>query len=189
MAVCRLSDSSDGQTSDGAHKHAFPYSYIAESMMSRAHGQQELPCNSWVGKFLRNLGLCLNIKRQVGVLLGEHRGWILRMAFSYNAKIFRTTAFFSLFQHTAFYFPPPAKGWRSILSLQRGKRAACFPLAELLNSYIYTREHSASPLVKQHVLHRPENPFRIFADSKRSSLPLSSLQRRKLAACSTFVQL
>ena len=31
VAVCRLSDSSDGQTSDGAHKHAFPYSYIAES--------------------------------------------------------------------------------------------------------------------------------------------------------------
>ena len=44
------------------------------------------------------------------------------------------------------------------LSLQRGKRAACFPFAELLNSYLYTREHSASPLVKQHVLHRLENP-------------------------------
>ena len=29
---------------------------------------------------------CHNIKRQVGVLLGEHRGWILRMAFSYKAK-------------------------------------------------------------------------------------------------------
>ena len=29
---------------------------------------------------------CLNIKRQVGVLLGEHRGWMLHMAFSYKAK-------------------------------------------------------------------------------------------------------
>ena len=28
------------------------------------------------------------------------------MAFSYKAKAFRTTAFFPLFQHTAFYFPP-----------------------------------------------------------------------------------
>ena len=31
VAVCRLSDSSDDQTSDGAHKHAFPYSHIEES--------------------------------------------------------------------------------------------------------------------------------------------------------------
>ena len=50
------------------------------------------------------------------------------------------------------------------LSLQRGKRAACFPFAEFLNSYLYTREHSASPLVKQHVLHRLENPTWILAD-------------------------
>ena len=27
-----------------------------------------------VGKFLRNSGQCLNVKRQVGVLLWEHRG-------------------------------------------------------------------------------------------------------------------
>ena len=39
-------------------------------------------------------------KGQVGVLLGEHRGWMLHMAFSYKAKAFRTTAFFPLFQHT-----------------------------------------------------------------------------------------
>ena len=56
-------------------------------MMSRAHGQQELPCNSWVGKFLRNSGQCLNIKRQVGVLLWEHREWILRMASLYKTDI------------------------------------------------------------------------------------------------------
>ena len=48
----------------------------------------------------------LTLKGQVGVLLGEHRGWMLHMAFSYKAKAFRTTAFFPLFQHTAFYFPP-----------------------------------------------------------------------------------
>ena len=29
------------------------------------------------------------------------------------------------------------------LSLQRGKCAACFPFAKLLNSYLYTRGHSA----------------------------------------------
>ena len=29
VAACRLSDSSDDQTSDGAHKRAFPYSHIA----------------------------------------------------------------------------------------------------------------------------------------------------------------
>ena len=48
--------------------------------MSCAHGRQELPCNSWVGKFLQNSGQCLNVKRQVGVLLWGHRGWILRIA-------------------------------------------------------------------------------------------------------------
>ena len=37
-----------------------------------------------VGKFLRNSGQCLNVKRQVGVLLEEHRGWMLRMAFGKN---------------------------------------------------------------------------------------------------------
>ena len=29
-------------------------------------------------------------------------------------------------------------------SFQRGKRAACFPFVEFLNSYLYTRGHSAS---------------------------------------------
>ena len=36
------------------------------------------PIGSYVGG--------LTSKGQVGVLLGEHRGWILRMAFSYKAK-------------------------------------------------------------------------------------------------------
>ena len=35
------------------------------------------------------------------------------MAFSYKAKTFRTTAFFPLFQHTAFYFPPGRLLWPS----------------------------------------------------------------------------
>ena len=35
VAVCRLSDSSDDQTSDGAHKRAFPYSHIEESTIPR----------------------------------------------------------------------------------------------------------------------------------------------------------
>ena len=48
----------------------------------------------------------LTSKGQVGMLLGEHRGWMLHMAFLYKAKILCTTAFFPRFQHTAFYFPP-----------------------------------------------------------------------------------
>ena len=50
-------------------------------MMSGAHGRQELPCNSRVG--MSPIGSYvggLTSKGQVGVLLGEHRGWILRMA-------------------------------------------------------------------------------------------------------------
>ena len=50
---------------------------------------------------------------QVGVLLREHRGWMLHMAFSYKAKTFRTTAFFPLFKHTAVYFPPARLLWQS----------------------------------------------------------------------------
>ena len=49
--------------------------------MSGAHGRQELPCNSRVG--MSPIGSYvggLTSKGQVGVLLGEHRGWILRMA-------------------------------------------------------------------------------------------------------------
>ena len=60
------------------------------------------PIDSYVGGLMS--------KGQVGVLLGEHRGCMLHMAFSYKAKAFRTTAFFPLFQHTAFYFPPTYVG-------------------------------------------------------------------------------
>ena len=70
------------------------------------------PIGSYVGGLMS--------KGQVGVLLGEHRGWILHMAFSYKAKAFRTTAFFPLFQHTAFYFPPSdeSDGFETIFCLE-----------------------------------------------------------------------
>ena len=57
----------------------FPVS--PHTKMSGAHGRQELPCNSRVG--MSPIGSYvggLTSKGQVGVLLGEHRGWILRMA-------------------------------------------------------------------------------------------------------------
>ena len=54
------------------------------------------------------------------------------MAFSYKAKTFRTTAFFPLFQHTAFYFPPSGEPDYQIV--QTIKPEACelpFRLKEL----------------------------------------------------------
>ena len=44
----------------------------------RLAGRQESCRDSWV--------CALTSKWQVGMLLWEHRGWILRMAFSYKAK-------------------------------------------------------------------------------------------------------
>ena len=70
------------------------------------------PIGSYVGGLMS--------KGQVGVLLDEHRGWMLHMPFSYKAKAFRTTAFFPLFQHTAFYFPPSdeSDGFETIFCLE-----------------------------------------------------------------------
>ena len=53
--------------------YALTYKYELTLMVGASLGSQ-------VGKFLRNSGQCLNVKRQVGVLLWEHRGWILRIA-------------------------------------------------------------------------------------------------------------
>ena len=53
--------------------YALTYKYELTLMVRASLGSQ-------VGKFLRNSGQCLNVKRQVGVLLLEHRGWILRIA-------------------------------------------------------------------------------------------------------------
>ena len=48
---------------------------------------------------------CLNIKRQVGVLLWEHRGWILRMASLIKIEKQHITVIPSD-SHSGFYFPP-----------------------------------------------------------------------------------
>ena len=42
--------------------------------------------------------------------------------------------------HSGFYFPPPAKGWRSALSLQNGKRFACFSSYSFRILIFYTEE-------------------------------------------------
>ena len=73
-------------------------------------------------------GSALKIKRRGGMLLGEHRGWMLHMAFSYKAKILCTTACFPVSPQRGINYPPPAFGWRSTLSLQKGKRTVFFPL-------------------------------------------------------------
>ena len=50
------------------------------------------------------------------------------MAFSYKAKILCTTACFPVSPQRGINYPPPAFGWRSTLSLQKGKRTVFFPL-------------------------------------------------------------
>ena len=69
--------------------------------MSGAHSRQELPCNSRVG--MSPIGSYvggLTSKGQVGVLLGEHRGWILRMAALIKGRLSdnRPEAFAASFQ-------------------------------------------------------------------------------------------
>ena len=59
--------------------------------------------------------------------------------------------------HTAFYFPPPAKGWRSALSLQNGKRAACFPFAGFCILTFHKRIFRFIPAILMG-LHSPMNP-------------------------------
>ena len=96
------------------------------------------PIGSYVGG--------LTSKGQVGVLLGEHRGWILRMAFSYKAKTFRTTAFFPLcsnIQHSTFHQADCGGSLQTIRWFRRSARKpvglpfrlkglrtfACFPVS------------------------------------------------------------
>ena len=67
--------------------------------MSGAHSRQELPCNSRVG--MSPIGSYvggLTSKGQVGVLLGEHRGWILRMAALIKGRLSDTKTFQVFFQ-------------------------------------------------------------------------------------------
>ena len=67
VAVCRLSDSSDDQTSDGAHKRAFPYSHIEESTI---HRHTSVPLSLQKGAsfcklaFCQHLYFCFFIKRK-----------------------------------------------------------------------------------------------------------------------------
>ena len=67
VAVCRLSDSSDDQTSDGAHKRAFPYSHIEESTI---HRHTSVPLSLHKGAsfcklaFCQHLYFCFFIKRK-----------------------------------------------------------------------------------------------------------------------------
>ena len=68
------------------------------------------------------------------------------------------------------------------------------PLTSNLLPFFYapSRESvqdSCRPVKPCRASHRLKNGDAIFSGSKRGLLPLSSLQRRKLAACSTFVQL
>ena len=122
--------------------------------------------------------------------LGAQGGGCCTWLFHIKQKILDTTACFPLFQHTAFYFPPSSM---VPLSLQRGKRAACFPFVELLNSYLYTREHSALFLQSLRIArsqesvqdscrpmslgsYRPAN-LMIRTDSKQGLRPLPFLSR------------
>ena len=97
------------------------------------------PIGSYVGG--------LTSKGQVGMLLGEHRGWILRMAALIKGRLSdnRPEAFAASFQTSegehqhAFLFPNIQHSTfhhslkRMVpLSLQRGKRAAWFPFGEEL---------------------------------------------------------
>ena len=131
----------------------------------------------------------LNVKRPGRCAPLGAQGVDTAYGFSYNAKIFRTTAFFPLFQHTAFYFPPSAAQMVS-LSLQNGKRVAFFLLTSFSMLAFCKREHSAL-LLQSHWIarsresvqdscrpvkpcrdsHRLENGVAIFADSEQSSRP------------------
>ena len=62
------------------------------------------------------------------------------------------------------------------LSLQRGKRAACFPFAEFLNSYLYTKEHSAL-LLQSHWVARSRAVGLLSKDKVLSLLATSLLNR------------
>ena len=56
----------------------------------------------------------LTSKGQVGVLPGEHRGWILRMDFLYKAKTFRTTTRFPVSPQRGINYPPTSSKDRAV---------------------------------------------------------------------------
>ena len=73
------------------------------------------------------------------------------VGFPFRLKELRTFACLPLAQHRGFYFPPPAKGWRSALSLQNGKPSSPCPyqfkfilwdcvVYFLLDTYIFVKK-------------------------------------------------
>ena len=168
--------------------------------MSRAHGWQEMPCNSWVGKFLRNSGQCLNVKRQVGVLLGSTGGGYCVWLFHIKQKHFVQQHSFlcSNIQHSTFPHQPKAGG-PSSLSREGNVLHAFLLLAFAF--LIFTREYSVSLLQSARIAppresnmgscqpmslgsYRPANLL-IRTDSKQSlrPFPLESACRLTLQIC------
>ena len=101
----------------------------------------------------------LNVKRPGRCAPLGAQGVDTAYGFSYNAKIFRTTAFFPLFQHTAFYFPPSAAQMVP-LSLQNGKRVVhAFHLVNRWHSHVFP------PLAHQYAF--------LYPNKVVSTIPLS----------------
>ena len=102
----------------------------------RLAGRQESCRDSWV--------CALTSKWQVGVLLGEHRGWILRMAAlikgrlsdnrpeafaaSFQTKKLRTFACFSVSPQRGINYPPSASADGPPFLSRKELRFASFPL-------------------------------------------------------------
>ena len=175
----------------------------------------------------------LNIIRQVGVLLGKHRGWILRIpslikiekqhspsfllihivdstfhqtnycsrlqtirwfrrsdwksvGLPFRLKELRTFSCFPVSQHSGFYFPPPATGWRSPF-LSRMGNVLHASVNQLLHSCPLQEENLPLHSCNLQVLHnsmnlgsyRPANKVRRF-----SVFPCNSkMPHFKLVAC------
>ena len=60
-------------------------------------------------------------------LLQRHRGWILRMA-SFMKREKQYITVIPSDSHSGFYFPPPAKGWRSPFLSRTGNLRAPAPI-------------------------------------------------------------
>ena len=147
--------------------------------MSRAHGLQELPCNSRVG--MSPIGSYvggLTSKGQVGVLLWEHRGWILRMASLYKGRLLWPSADCQMVQtirpeacgasfqtsegehqHTFLY---PHKEESTIhrrtsvpLSFKKGASYGALSFGRLQDAYLYKKKFRFPP-AKQEALHSLE---------------------------------
>ena len=95
--------------------------------MNKVHGRQELPRNSRVG--MSPIGSYvggLTSKGQVGVLLGEHRGWILRMATLIKADRLQNAGYQTQkpFRFSSDFRP---EAYRLSFRLKELRTFACFP--------------------------------------------------------------